>query len=111
MRHLLCRDCAKKKSPGTRLLYPASESEGPAEYERVLHGIARTPTANNRWIAINGVRVQLPLDSFVCDICNAPIKPGDSCATHCVRTQTSRPIEPWEHEYIQPGISPENLAP
>jgi len=103
MRHVLCGKCLddKHKQPGTRLIYPRSDIGEPAEYERVMIGVAKTPQASQRYIAINGVKETLPLDVYNCDSCNADIRPGERTGTWTVWTEeTGEPI-PWESEYIE----------
>ena len=101
MRHVRCEDCMKDKQPGTRMIYPASDIGEPAEFERVLLGIARTPEAGQRWMSVNGERKPLPLQHFDCDGCGKPILPGETCGTWTVWTSDQGGIVPWEHEYLE----------
>src|ERR1041384_4552917 len=101
MRHLLCRECMNEKQPGTRQIYPRSAIGEPAEYERIVVGVARRPAKSQRWIAVNGEKEYLSTDFFNCDSCDAKIKPGDPCGAQTVWTETTGQISPWEHEYIE----------
>jgi len=93
------------KEPGTHLLYPRSPIGEPAEFERVMRGIAQMPTQDVRWMSVNGVKQNLPMDHWDCDGCGGPIKPGDRCGTWTVWTEEHGGIAPWEHAYLMPGAS------
>lgn len=100
MRVLLCAECGKRKKPGERII-PAS-ADGPAEYERVVFGMARQPLASQRVIDVVTDHVQrltLPNDYHNCDACNREIRPGDRCCAHsaCI---ASGVLAPWEDEYL-----------
>jgi hypothetical protein len=90
------------KKEGTRLAYPRSAIGEPAEYERVMKGIARQPQAEQRWVSINGDRHTMTLDFYNCDTCNAEIRPGEPAGCWSVWTeeQAGR-IPDWEQEYIR----------
>ncbi len=97
---MLCDDCMENKQPGTRLLLAKSPIGQPAEYERVVRGIAKVPNPKDRYVQVNGVKHPLPPDHFDCDNCGAEIKPGDKAGTWTVWTE-GRPIREWEHEYLE----------
>ena len=105
MRHLLCEECGEDttangpRKEGTRILYPAS-IEGPAEYERVVWGVARTPQLSQRVIYMNGAPQQLTTDEYTCDRCGNSILPGAWCCAWSVWTDLRSVIEPWEAEYM-----------
>ena len=104
MRHVRCEQCGAGKETGTRMLYPASEIGEPAEYERVIWGVARTPQSDQRWMAINGDRKPLPLDHYNCDGCRRHIKPGERCFCWSIWTADRPEISEWESAYLEaPG--------
>lgn len=101
MRHIRCAKCMEGKQEGTRQLYPRSEIGEPAEFERVVIGVARQPQRDQPWMSINGDKRDLPLEFYNCDGCNAQIKPGDRCGCWTVWTEDMGGIVPWEHEYLE----------
>jgi hypothetical protein len=104
MMHVLCASCIELHGPsGERQIRPrsASISGEPAEYERVLRGIALTPQSTQRYILVNDTKKDLPLDYYNCDLCNAQIRPGEPCGTWTVWTDATGPIPAWEHEYLR----------
>ena len=102
-RYFLCKDCASKKLPaGTREIFKRS-AIGPAEFQRLTLGTAKTPTQDNRFIAIDGVKILLTLAHWDCDTCNKPINSGDPCAAWSTWTEEMQPIRYWEEEYLIPS--------
>lgn len=109
MRQMHCNACMKRPvfsdqplREGTYELLAANHATGePAEWVRVIHGIARPPRPATRMMYINGDPLPLPLDAYECDNCNVAIYPGDvaSCVT---MWQPPRQPEPprWEEAYL-----------
>lgn len=102
MRHLICAECSKGKTEGTRLAY-AARFPDPAEYERVTFGIASKPKREQRIMRINGEPHQLPPDHYTCDDCNAPIHPGDKCCAWTVWVGRTTEPELWELDFLIPA--------
>ena len=97
MRNLLCAECTTGKKPGVRECYPG-------EWERVVFGVANTPVAERRTMFINGVPHPLPVNTYDCDMCAKPIKPGDRCCAWTVWTEDMGGIREWEHEFLTPCL-------
>jgi hypothetical protein len=89
------------KEPSVRKILERSDIGEPAEFQRVVLGIARTPTPDQRWIAVNGVKEPLPLHPYNCDGCNAEIKPGEECGAWSVWTEDMKEVPRWEDQYIE----------
>ncbi len=101
MRRLLCKDCIKGKESGTRQILPRTNLGEPAEFERVVRGVARTPKSNQRYIEINGEKHILPDDHYDCDNCGSEIKPGEPCGAWSVWTEEQGGIVEWEAAYVE----------
>ncbi len=99
MRRVLCLKCAEGKTEGTRMLYPSNGLE-PAEYERVVFGVAKPPLPKNRIAYLNGNPIQLEHNQYECDSCSAVIHIGDRCCAWSVWTDTTPLMMPWEHEFL-----------
>lgn len=99
-RRVLCESCTEKKMPaGEREIYARCD-EGPAEFQRLIVGVAKMPTAVSRFMTVNGKRIFLPPDQFDCDQCSAAIKPGDKCSAQTIWCEGQDKIEGWEEEFI-----------
>jgi hypothetical protein len=99
MRHILCEGCAGKHSgEGRRMLLAATAFE-PAEYERIMVGIARTPTPDQRVMTIGTEAMKLAPGYFNCDDCNERIMPGEPATARTVWVADREPA-PWEHEFL-----------
>jgi hypothetical protein len=110
MRHVLCGKCAKGKIAGTQLAFAAG-SEGPAEYERVVFGLARQPTPDQRTISIGGgdtiadayantQPLALRPGVYNCDMCNREIHPGERICCYSAWL-ADHEIPPWEDDYLE----------
>jgi hypothetical protein len=99
MRHLLCEACGKDTPEGRRLVFEATPYE-PAEWQRVVRGVARTPRPEQRVIYVNGEPFPQTPGQYECDRCNAPIAPGQpaTCQTVWRADQAEPPA--WEDEYL-----------
>lgn len=104
MRRLYCLPCADRWYPERgHYKTPANADDPPLGY-RVIAGVAKTPTANQRKITVFTMgKVEerpLPLEHFDCDGCGKPILPGAPCVT--VTVWRSADLEPgtWERDYI-----------
>ncbi len=102
-RYAWCAECGKKyPEAATRLLlYPRSAAGEPAEYGRIVKGLAVTPSRSQRTMYINSVPHELSLSQFECDHCSAAILPGQpmTCLTIWHEDQ---PVPPaWESDYLQ----------
>ena len=89
MRRVFCSTCGKQhhsESHSAKELFPANAIE-PAEYGRVVWGTVQTPQEKDRFVLVNGVRHQLPLGHFDCDLCGDPIVPGTQAC--CCRRRSS----------------------
>lgn len=64
-----CAKCAKDKQAGTRKVFEASVWGEPAEYERVVKGIARAPRAEQRVVFINRAAYPMSQGQYDCDNC------------------------------------------
>lgn len=101
MRRLLCKDCAASKKAGEREAYPG-------QFERVVFGIAGSPTRDQRTTYVNGKpQPVMDMGFYNCDDCNAPIRPGDRCCAWSVWTSYRDEPAGWEQRYFQPGGSPQ----
>jgi len=102
MRRVLCEECGSKyKSTLKELAYPRDPETGePAEYRRVLRGIAKSPSGDQRTIYVNNVPHHLDDSHYDCDTCNKEIKPGDKAV--CLTVWSERHETPllWENEYL-----------
>lgn len=101
MRHLRCMSCMEGKQPGTREIYARSPIGEPAEIERVIIGVAKSPQPDQRWFSVNGKKRPLPLSHYNCDGCSKEIKPGDACGTWTVWTDDMEPVEEWESQFVE----------
>jgi hypothetical protein len=104
MRHLLCATCAKDKQNGTRQIYARSPIGEPAEFERIVWGVAKTPTAEQRTMSVNGEPMTLTAGQFDCDLCNAPIRPGERACAQSVWAEGgmwAKGIGHWESEFLE----------
>ncbi len=100
MRRILCYACGTKYLPvGTRQTHEASTEE-PAEFQRLIAGVAKQPQQTQRTITINGVPMKLTLEYYECDNCAAHIKHGDRCFAWSVWNECMSPVPKWEHEYL-----------
>ena len=109
MRELLCEECGAGYENGTHCIQEAS-LEGPAEWARTLRGNARKPQVEQMIVKememIDQVWVttqsdQLPTDTYLCDHCSTPIKPGDLAVAVSIWVQgfTEEPPS-WESDFI-----------
>ncbi len=100
MRQLLCRACGWDQAPGRRMLLGRGALDEPAEYERVVRGLALRPAAEQRIVRVNDEAFQLGVEAYDCDRCSVHIAPGDSAVAWTV--WRSDQLEPgaWEHEYL-----------
>ena len=100
MRRVLCYACGMKYPPvGTRQIYEASNGE-PAEFQRLIAGLAKQPQKAQRTIHINGIPEELSPEFYECDNCSAHIKRGDRCFAWSVWNEFMEEIPKWEHEYL-----------
>jgi len=98
---LLCDECGSKYEPTLKKeVYARSDFE-PAEYIRVIKGIAKIPTREQRMMYINGEPLPLDMDGYDCDMCHAKIMPDDKAT--CLTIWTERRPTPalWEKDFIQ----------
>lgn len=100
MRELWCDECGKRKEPGTRMVLEATLEGEPAEYERVVKGAARHPKPEERVVYVNNAAIPLDKDFYICDHCNAEIRPGTRAVTWTVWADGQLEPEPWEQEYL-----------
>lgn len=101
MRHILCAKCMEGKTPGTRQTHARSDIGEPAEFERVVAGIAKKPRQIQRMISVNGVCSYLSLEFFNCDRCDGEIRPGDKAGAITAWTEATVLIAEWEREYLE----------
>jgi hypothetical protein len=101
MRHVYCQAHAERWRLGTYEVMPAGAIYEPAEWARVVYGGAKRPTFTQRTARLNGVPSLLAQGHYDCDLCAAPIAPGDFalCVTVWIPDHGPEPI-PWEHEYL-----------
>lgn len=99
MRHLLCSSCSNGKEAGERLAYEAGP-DGPAEYERIVFGTARSPLPDQRVIHVGLEAVPLAPDHYDCDACGGPIRPGERCCGWTAWVEHRR-IPNWENEFME----------
>jgi hypothetical protein len=103
MMKLLCEHCGAGKLPGVWQRSKGSAIE-PPEFERVIYGRAKQPTAEQRFIAVNGERHPLPLTHYDCDECGGKILPGAICVAWSAwvvdRWGEDREVAPWEHDFL-----------
>jgi len=103
MRQALCAGCGKQYETGTREIYAKNDIGEPAEWARVMRGLANTPTPRQRTMTVNGAAFPLPIEHFDCDFCGTALMPGTPIV--CVTVwQPERQQEPpiWETDYLEP---------
>ncbi len=100
-RQLLCAKCSARKREGTRMVLARSAYGEPAEYERVLFGVAIEPLPRNRVVRINGQPIPMTPHQYDCDHCSAVIRPGDLACAWSIWTEDMEPTAAWEHEYLE----------
>jgi hypothetical protein len=100
MRQVLCSGCGQPWRDGTYEALPASRDGEPAEWARVVRGLAGQPQASQRTIKVNDTAYPLPLTHYNCDGCDQPIVPGEPLV--CVTVwMAGRPEPPtWETAYL-----------
>ena len=105
-RNLLCRKCSESKVAGERLIH-ATDHGGPAEYERVVFGTAKSPKAEQRKITVrdmetNAIReIKLDEGCHDCDFCGAAIRPGDLACAWSYWAGSNHRVPEWEGEYLE----------
>lgn len=100
---LLCLSCAQEYMPaGTRQILARSEEE-PAEYQRLVMGVANKPNPATHVITVNAATFPLDPSFYICDHCNVAIKPGDRCAGWTVWAEHMLEPPAWEGEYLVPS--------
>lgn len=72
----------------------------PAEHERVVRGLARRPTAEQRIVRVNDEPFQLGVAEYDCDRCSVCIAPGDPAVAWTVWRHDHLEPPAWEHEYL-----------
>jgi hypothetical protein len=104
-RQLQCEACAAQKKEGKRI---ACEAEGimPAEWERVIWGVARHPRTEQRWMTINGDRMPLPMAAYNCDLCSAEIVPGQRACAWTIWADGMAEPPAWEDQFLIPEVVP-----
>jgi hypothetical protein len=96
MQHLLCNDCGDGRKAGT-----TTDGGWPPETSRVAWGVAKLPQREQRVLAVNGEVYPLAPGFYNCDLCNAPIMPGDRCCAVTVWRGDRPAIGLWEDEYLK----------
>lgn len=108
-RQIWCDACGQRPHFGAGLLkigryelLPESNFGEPAEWVRVVKGIARRPTPEQRVMTINDEAFPLNPDSYTCDDCNADIKPGQVawCVTVFTPGYRGEPAA-WESAFVE----------
>lgn len=100
MRHLYCERCGERfPGEGVRELFARSQYE-PAEYGRVVRGLARTPTPQQRTAFVNGVPLPLAAGQFECDFCNTTITPGAPVVAITAWREDQQEPPAWEQDYV-----------
>lgn len=108
MRQLQCENCAGDKLKAGRREAMAATKMEPAEWERVVWGVARIPTEAQRTAYFNGSPVGMSLAQFDCDYCSAAIVPGQRVAAWTVWKEGDPEPPAWEDEYlIREDMTPE----
>jgi len=98
--HLICPNCAQCYLPeGTRLIFSRTEFE-PAEFQRLVTGLAKTPTKEQRQMKVMGEWIALDSSCYECDFCNTKILPGSKCAALTVWLDTQKEPKHWEDDFI-----------
>jgi hypothetical protein len=77
----------------------------PAEYARVVRGLARTPTPEQRLAFVNGAPIPFEPGQFECDSCNAVIKAGDPAVAVTVWLEGRQEPPAWEPDYLAPPVT------
>jgi hypothetical protein len=103
MRSLLCERCGAGKVAGTRtnLGEYSGRFMGPPECERVVWGIALTPTPEQRVIHRNGKPMLLPMGEYTCDLCGGPILPGARCCALSAWPADWPAMPMWEANFLE----------
>lgn len=106
MRWIVCTACAQRKEPaGTREILARSPEGEPAEFQRLIYGIAKSPQLSQRRVVITRQAItethQMDISYYNCDSCNLIIHPGQLCACWSVWTDEQEPTAAWESEYIE----------
>ena len=102
----MCAKCGDNKPGGARVVF-ARDELNPEEYERIVWGVAKQPTREQRTIRINGVSVKPPDDDpwwgeYTCDQCSAGIKPGARACAQTIWLESGPEPPLWESEYVAP---------
>lgn len=101
-RQLLCVDCALRRLPaGTRRIQERSEEGEPAEYQRLVVGVAKAPNPETHVITVNEAVYPLDPSFYICDDCNAAIRPGDRCAGWTVWLEWMEEPPEWEGDFLE----------
>ena len=99
-RQLLCASCGHGKAAGVRTFFERSDLGEPAEYGRVVWGVARRPDTSQRVMTVNGAPIQLPGDVYDCDGCGCAIRPGERACAQSIWTERQTPVPAWERAYL-----------
>ena len=100
--NLLCMECAAGKPEGSYQIYARSAWAEPAEYQRITRGVAGQPIREQRTIFINGApQPVMDLAFYNCDLCCAPIHPGEQCAAQTVWIEGQGEPDLWEAAYFE----------
>lgn len=100
-RHLICNECVQNYLPeGTRKIYERSKFGEPEEFQRLVLGIAKNPSQDQRFILINDERTDLSTDYYECDFCSKEIYPREKCGALSIWTELTQETPQWEEEYL-----------
>jgi hypothetical protein len=98
-RQLLCETCGAKYEQGVHCLYEATPDE-PAEWARVVKGLAKTPTREQMTIWVNGVPEQLDPAAYLCDLCGESVGPGEPAVALTIWLGGTEQPAVWERDYV-----------
>jgi hypothetical protein len=103
MRQVLCRNCGTKypTSELKILLMPRSSIGEPAEYARVMKGLAKVPTKEQRTIHVNDIPMPLENGHYNCDLCMTKIYPDDNATCVTIWVEGQQVPNLWEHDFIK----------
>ncbi len=97
-RDLLCADCAREFS--ARVGHDIGDlPDDPGWVFRIVHGVARQPTQEQRTITVNGEPSLMSTDEYTCDLCGRGIKPGQIACCRSIFRKGER-MGTWESEYL-----------